>query len=137
MAFLSPGATATLAKRRLSYFTYHPPVGGHGGDFDELVAICPYDDAAGLARLLGVLGYSGPVPPEDANASLGMLRVAGAELSASVVARSPDAASLPHRCVVLSFTAYVSEELIEQARGCEAWLLAQGIAPLPSQPRRR
>jgi len=116
---------AVSSIKGLRYFRYYPPLGGFGGDHDQLQATAPFADRDELERVLAALAYRGPLPLAADTTSLGPLTVDDFEVQVTVINRSPLPTSA--RRVVLLLAVYVTPEDVKRARRFEAWLDEHGI----------
>jgi hypothetical protein len=120
-------SSASLA--RLRYFRYVPPLGGFGGDWDLLCATACFADAADLARILALFGYTGAPALAERHTSLGFFTVADVSLQLTVNQQAFFPSEVNTIAILLAI--YVTAEDVKKARKVEAWLDAHGITMLP------
>jgi hypothetical protein len=113
---------ASLAKKTLRYFKYAPPVGGFGGDFDELYAEALIADDVERERALEVLGCQGLESTMDANMPPVNRSIADVNVTISIVIRGNWPGAVPEQRIRLTVGVYVTESQISDAQQLEAWL---------------
>ncbi len=126
---LHPAQLAALARARLRYFRYWPPMGGFGGDWDTLTGTARFDDDAALARIMAALGR----PAGERTTDIGMIDLAGMRVHVSVNGDDARVAA-DRRTITFTAAMYVTAEHIVQARAVEDWLDAHGVQMLPAGP---
>lgn len=124
---LSPSEALARARRSLRWFGYTRPVGGHGGDFDTLIAVARCADAAQVGALLGTLGLAAPPSPLPPVLSLGGVLLGGEQVQLTVCRAAGGGFE-----VQLLAAVYVGEEELARAARLEAWLEARGVRLEPA-----
>ncbi|MBL9038728.1 MAG: hypothetical protein JNG84_09460 [Archangium sp.] len=114
----NPADLVTLARTQLRCFRYFPPHGGHGGDWDYLLAGAPYVTPEERDRILVTVGLS-PAASELAVAVVDDVHV-------SVIVRPERSAS--SGVVEFMIGLYVTKQNIADARRLESWFTAHGVA---------
>jgi hypothetical protein len=117
-----PTALAALARNHLRFFSYVPPHGGHGGDWDSLLAEAPYVDSGERDRILAIVGLGSASPTAGAS-DLGAVVVDGVRLMVTVRPAGHD----PSGVVEFMIGLYVTAPNIAAAQRLEAWFAARGL----------